>query len=238
MEISFYKKVRNFIEFYNKPFTGDVVAGETGLTLKQVTKVLAKMHAVKLIKPISTKGKFKIFVRNLEYQEENPVNNYNFELKFLKSMIRRLKTGNYSSTRQLEEIMDGDRRKVTRYLVALCSIGMVDYVNGKYKIVKNVDLVLVGSKFDRSIIKKLKSKEIEFKEGVIMARKEKMLFDAKGREYPAKIIDPQIVKRDSLVNKVMGKAMRLHDKIDSEKVKMVNDIDKYLAQTAEKYGEE
>ncbi len=238
MEISFYKKVRNFIEFFDKPFTGDVVAGETGLTIKQVTRVLGKMNDVGLIKPISSQGKFRIYIKNIEYKEENPMNNYNFEIKFLKSMIRKLKTGNYSSTRQLEDVMDGDRRKVTRYLIALCSIGMVDLINGKYKVVKDVDLLLIGSKMDRSILRKLKDKEIEFTEGVIMGRKEKILTDAHGREYPAKILDPQIVKRDTIVNRLMGKALRLHDKIETEKIKMVEDIDKYLTQTAQKYGEE
>ncbi len=238
MEISNFKKVRNFIEYYGKPFTGDLVASETGLTLQQSIKVLNKMSNQELIKPISKKGKFSIYIKNINYVEENPTNNYNFEIKFLKSMLRKVKTGNYTSVRQLSEILDGDRRKVTRYLVALCSIGMVDLVNGKYKVIKDVDLLLIGSKFDSNILRKLKSKESEFKEGVIMGRKEKILVDASGREYPAKILDPEIVKRDTIVNRLMGKASRLHDRIESEKIKMVDDIDKYLNQTAQKYGEE
>ncbi len=238
MEISNYKKVRNFIEYYAKPFTGDVVACETGLTLQQTIKVLSKMSYKGLIKSISRKGKFAIYIKNIEYREDNPTNNYNLEIKFLKSMIRKLKTGNYGSTRQLTEIMDCDRRKATRYLIALCSIGMVDLINGKYKVIKDVDFLLIGSKIDKDILKKLKSKESEFKEGVIMGRKEKVLVDANGREYPAKILDPQIVKRDTVVNRLMGKALRLHDRIETEKVKMAEDIDKYLTQTAQKYGEE
>lgn len=238
MEISNNKKVRNFIEYFNKPFTGDVVAGETGLTLQQTIKILNKMSSTGLIKPISKKGKFSIYIKNINYIEENPTNNYNLEIKFLKSMIRKVKTGNYSSIRQLTDVLDGDRRKITRYLIALCSIGMVDLVNGKYKVIKNVDLLLVGSKIDKEILKKLKDKECEFIEGVIMGRKEKMLYDANGREYPAKILDPHIVKRDTVVNRLMGKALRLHDKIESEKLKIAEDIDKYLNQTAQKYGEE
>ncbi len=71
-----------------------------------------------------------------------------------------------------------------------------------------------------------------------MVRKEKMLTDANGREYPAKILDPQIVKRDAIVNRLMNRALKLNGRIVSDKVKMADDINKYLNQTAQKYGEE
>ncbi|MCF7859332.1 MAG: DUF3164 family protein [Candidatus Cloacimonetes bacterium] len=70
-----------------------------------------------------------------------------------------------------------------------------------------------------------------------MARREKVLKDADGREYPAKIIDPQLVKRDTVVNRVMKRAFRLHTKIMDEKDRITSDIDRYLSQTAEQYGE-
>ena len=233
MQISNFKKVRNFMEYFRKPFSADILSIETGLTLKQVTRVLGKMKKMGMVKRIATDGKLAIYVQELDYAEENPVNNYNYELDFLNDMIKKLKTGNYSSTRQLEEVLKADRRKVTRYLTALCSIGMVTLVNGKYKIVTKIDLLLIGSKYDKNILTKMRDEA----EGVAMTRNEKVLKDAKGREYPAKILDPQIVKRDSLVNRVMGRAARLHDKLTFEKQKMAADIDKYLQQTADQYGE-
>jgi len=45
------------------------------------------------------------------------------------------------------------------------------------------------------------------------------------------------VKRDALVNKVMNRATKLHDKLISEKERMATDIDKYLDQIAQQYGE-
>jgi predicted transcriptional regulator len=221
------------MEFWKKPFSAEIVSSETGLTLKQVTRVLGKMKKMGMVKKIATDGKLAIYVQELNYVEENPVNNYDYELDFLNAMIKKLKTANYSSTRQLEEVLNADRRKVTRYLTALCSIGMVKLIDGRYKIVKKVDLLLIGSKFDKNILTKMRDEQ----EGVVMARKEKVLKDASGREYPAKILDPQIVKRDTLVSRVMGRAERLHDKIAYEKDKMAADIDKYLQKTAEQYGE-
>ncbi|KQC06167.1 MAG: sulfate transporter [Candidatus Cloacimonas sp. SDB] len=71
-----------------------------------------------------------------------------------------------------------------------------------------------------------------------MTKRDTIIKDANGREYPAKILDPQIVKRHNLVNRVIGRAARLHDKIAFEKQRMAEEIDKYLAQTAEQYGEQ
>jgi len=233
VKISNFKKVRNFIEYFRKPFSADIVSSETGLTQKQVTRVLGKMKNMGMIKKITKNGKFTVYVQELNYTEEDPVNSYDYELNFLNAMIKKLKTGNYSSTRQLEDVLKADRRKVTRYLTALCSIGMVSLINDKYKVVKMVDLILVGSKFDKNILKKIRD-EVE---GVEMAKRVKVLTDAKGREYPAKILDPQIVKRDTLVSRVMGRAARLHDKIAFEKQRMAADIDKFLENTADQYGE-
>ena len=164
MQISNFKKVRNFMEYFRKPFSADILSIETGLTLKQVTRVLGKMKKMGMVKRIATDGKLAIYVQELDYAEENPVNNYNYELDFLNDMIKKLKTGNYSSTRQLEEVLKADRRKVTRYLTALCSIGMVTLVNGKYKIVTKIDLLLIGSKYDKNILTKMRDEA----EGVAM----------------------------------------------------------------------
>ncbi len=237
MEISNFKKVRNFIEYYKKPFTTEAVAGETGLSYKEAMKVLAKMKASGLIKPISQEGKYKIYVRVLDYVEENPINNYNYEINFLKELIRRIKTGNYRSLRQLEDIMKADRRKIIRYMTALCSIGMVQLVNSRYKVIKDVDFILIGSKFDKHILSEMRKEETQKKEGELMTVNEKVLHDAQGREYPAKLLDPQIVKRNDLVCKVMDRAMKLHDKILLEKQRMVDDLESYLSKVADQYGE-
>ena len=43
------------------------------------------------------------------------------------------------------------------------------------------------------------------------------LIDAEGREYPASILDPAIVKRDRIVQKVMKRAQRLHTSITTDR---------------------
>ncbi len=70
-----------------------------------------------------------------------------------------------------------------------------------------------------------------------MARKEKTLVDEHGREYPVKILDPNIISRDRIVSRAMGRALKLHDRIEKEKQKMVAEIEAYLTELAEQYGE-
>jgi len=69
-------------------------------------------------------------------------------------------------------------------------------------------------------------------------KKEKIMYDAQGREYPVKILDPQIVKREDLVNKVMAKAFKLNEKIAEEKAKIVGEVEKYLDKIAGDYGQD
>ncbi len=236
MRLSQTKKVKNFIDFYGKPFTIDNVTGETGLTHVQARKVVAKLMHLGMVKIIATEGKRRIYLKNKDYVEKNPMNNYGYEIDFIKELTRLIKTGNYHSQRQLEMKIDAERGKISRYLVAMASIGMITIENDFYKFKVEKDYLLVGSKVDKDILLKFREKNRAERE-VNMARKEKVLKDASGREYPAKILDPQIVKRDTLVSRVMGRAERLHDKITYEKQKLAADIDKYLQKTAEQYGE-
>jgi len=237
MDITNFKKVRNFIEYFKKPFTIENVASETGLSIQETKKVIGRMKAIGMIKPIASEGKYKIYVRELDYKEDNQTNQYNYDLNILKQMIKYLKTCKIKSIRQLTDLMKLHKKTVTRYLTALCSIGMVKLINSKYQIVKNIDLYLVGSKFDKNIIKEMIKENAQHKEGEVMNPNEKVLYDAQGREYAAKLLDPQIVKRHDLVSKVMDRAMKLHDKILLEKQRMVDDLETYLSKVADQYGE-
>jgi len=60
---------------------------------------------------------------------------------------------------------------------------------------------------------------------------------AEGREYPASILDPAIVKRDRIVQKVMKRAQRLHTSITNEKERMSAEVEKYLDDLAAQYDE-
>ena len=235
MRLSQTKKVKNFVDFYGKPFTIDIVTGETGLTHIQARKVVAKLMHLGMVKIVATEGKRKIYLKNKNYVEKNPMNNYGYEIDFIKELSRLIKTGNYHSQRQLEMKIDAERGKISRYLVAMASIGMITIENDFYKFKAEKDYLLVGSKVDKEILIKFREKNREEKEENMA--KQKVLKDASGREYSAKILDPQIVMRDSLVSRVVGRAERLHDKITYEKEKMATEIEKYLQKTAEQYGE-
>ncbi|KQC07934.1 MAG: hypothetical protein APR54_00005 [Candidatus Cloacimonas sp. SDB] len=59
----------------------------------------------------------------------------------------------------------------------------------------------------------------------------KILIDANGEEYPAYELDSHIIKQDTFVKKLISKAIRLQDRIEADKKKMNNEIQKYIKKT-------
>ena len=237
MEITNFKMVRNFIEYHTKPFTVNIVSGDTGLSIDKVKKVLGRMQAMGMIKTIGMEGKFSIYIKNLEYKEEVTENSFGYNIRLIKKIIKVIKKGNVRHVRQLAVLMKAGRRQIGRYVIALCSCGMLGYVDGYFVVLKEVDIALVGSKFDKDIISNIKECKSPKDKGENMV-KEKLLYDAQGREYSAKLLDPQIVKRNDLVSKVMDRAFKLHDHIEIQKQRIVDDVEKYLSKIADTYGQD
>jgi hypothetical protein len=52
----------------------------------------------------------------------------------------------------------------------------------------------------------------------------KVLVDSQGREFPTSIIDRELVKRDALVSRIAERAMKLQERILTDKRKMVDDL--------------
>lgn len=234
MPITNYRKVKNFIEYTGKPFTIDVLTGETGLTHMQTRKIVAKLMKIGMIRVLTNEGKKKIYIKNAKFKDNPKTNPQGYNLKMLEKIYKTIKTKPISSTRNLRVATGFERTAIMRYLTALASMEYITLKNGQYyTLVNKPDFLLVGMKIEEGILTRLRDNDT----GGKMARKEKILIDEKGREYPAKILDPQIVKRDALVNKVMNRATKLHDKLISEKERMATDIDKYLDQIAQQYGE-
>lgn len=67
-------------------------------------------------------------------------------------------------------------------------------------------------------------------------KNERTLTDALGREFPVKVLDKELVIRDEVVRKVMGKVMKLQERIISDKQKIVEEIEAYLSDIAARNG--
>ncbi len=64
----------------------------------------------------------------------------------------------------------------------------------------------------------------------------RVLVDSQGREFPASIIDKELVRRDALVNRIAERARKLQERIVADKQKMVEELDKYLDELARRNG--
>ena len=66
--------------------------------------------------------------------------------------------------------------------------------------------------------------------------KERTLTDAQGREYPVKVLQPEIVQKDAVVKKAMEIALKLHERLVEDKQKLFKLIEEYLNKEASSYN--
>jgi hypothetical protein len=66
--------------------------------------------------------------------------------------------------------------------------------------------------------------------------KERTLTDAQGREIPIKVVNQDILDKDSVVNKAMEQALKLQERIIHDKQKIVGIIEDYLSDVARRNG--
>ena len=69
-----------------------------------------------------------------------------------------------------------------------------------------------------------------------MARKSKVMIDAEGNQIDAKYLDPVILEREKVVEKVFKKIEKLEKQLEKTHQEISETIQKYLEHTAEKYG--
>jgi hypothetical protein len=68
-----------------------------------------------------------------------------------------------------------------------------------------------------------------------MARKSKTIAGPNGEQLPVNILHPQIVNRDALVRKMIGKAEKLSEIVAAYQREIYQAVDEYLAATAESH---
>ena len=66
--------------------------------------------------------------------------------------------------------------------------------------------------------------------------KERTLTDAQGREIPIKVVNQDILEKDSVVNKAMEQALKLQERIINDKRKIIGIIEDYLSDVARRNG--
>ncbi len=146
MEANNCQKIKNFIEYHCKPFSTDTVIAETGLTYRQVVRILGKLKKKGMISPIAFKNIYRIYVRNPDYIDESKINEFGFKYATLRLIIAEIKKGNFTSFDKLQAKLPTHPHTTHKYINALYSIGAIYFVNGGFRAVKHIDLMLVGSK--------------------------------------------------------------------------------------------
>jgi len=85
-------------------------------------------------------------------------------------------------------------------------------------------------------MKTSKAKTIQAKTDQAKAPQERTMTDAQGRQIPIRLISPEIIKQDAVVNKTMERVISLHKRVKSDKAKLFKILEGYLDYLAEKNG--
>ncbi len=224
--VSLRRRVMNFIEYYSKPFTTKVIAENTSIDEFKVRKTIAYLKSIDYVKSISKEDKYTIYIKNTEYVNKSEVNVYGYNYQIMEKIYNSLKFQPVS-IREVSLYSQVPKTTALKYIKAMWSLFYVNKEDGIYQKTEfRINYDLVGSKIIEGEFDKMTKK-----------KNEKVLVGSDGREYPTKILDKQIVKRDRMVTKLLKKAKDLNERIAKEKAKMVAEIEDYLADTAEQYGE-
>lgn len=158
MEPSISKLVENFVTQYRKPFSLDVICQMIGKSRKQVHPVLTRL----LFKGRITSIEPGIYVTRRDEQVNNSTlnscMNFRFNVATGKSVLDILDRSRITNVRDLGKAMKVSRQYAYLYLVALASIGAVDFVDGCYVDTKQGDIMSLGCKIDRGILGRLRKR--------------------------------------------------------------------------------
>ncbi len=231
------KKITNCIKYSHKPFTCANIASLSGVELSRVRRLMSHLLSEGYIKAVARQGRERIYVKNGDFHPVKKNNPSGYSYEIMERLYGMIGKTEISSGRQLETLTGVSHKAVIKYLIAFVSMDYVTRGDGIFQYTENeINYDIVGKKITEGA-KEMVSDKVRTKSKPKTSKASGVLYDAQGREYPEKILDKQLVKRDKLVKRLMKKAKALNEKIADEKTKMVADIEKYLADTAEQYGE-
>lgn len=155
--VSARKQIKNYIDYADKPFTSGMIRDDLQINFILVKRIIATMVQSRYIKAVSKTGKFKIYVKNPEFKEDNIRNKYGYNYQTISEIIKLIKQNNIKSSRQLHNITNHSRGSIRRYLTALLSGGYIAF-NDNHFIVTKKRLIsdLVGKEYHDGILSECK----------------------------------------------------------------------------------
>ena len=148
--------VLNFVNQYNKPFDGELIANMTGLDIEVVEPVMVEMIKDKTIKLISDRepiyARSNRFNTNLDKQLRA---HWNFDPKAALALLNLIEKRSFTSIRSIAEAFGRSRQWVFVYLEALASAGVIGVNQYGYCVLTKKDVGKVGIKIKRGILKEM-----------------------------------------------------------------------------------
>jgi len=150
--------VENFIDHYNKPFSGETMAALIQRDFKDIDPVLDSLLAEKRIKLISQSE--RIYARANRYQTQIGYQHYKgwtFDHGAAHQLLDVLEQGKYKSIRDIAQAVSRSRQWVYIYLEALASIEVIDLRNFVYVVISRKNVPKIGRKVNKGILSMLRN---------------------------------------------------------------------------------
>jgi len=157
--------VLNFVNQYNKPFDGELIANMTGLDIEVVEPVMVEMIKDKTIKLISDRE--PIYARSNRFNttlDKQLRAHWNFDPKAALALLNLIEKRSFTSIRSIAEAFGRSRQWVFVYLEALASAGVIGVNQYGYCVLTKKDVGKVGIKIKRGILKEMISHCAELRE--------------------------------------------------------------------------
>ena len=148
--------VLNFVNQYNKPFDGELIANMTGLDIEVVEPVMVEMIKDKTIKLISDRE--PIYARSNRFNttlDKQLRAHWNFDPKAALALLNLIESRSFTSIRSIAKAFGRSRQWVFVYLEALASAGVIGVNQYGYCVLTKKDVGKVGIKIKRGILKEM-----------------------------------------------------------------------------------
>lgn len=150
--------ILNFISQYDRPFTAELIAKLTSVSIETTENLLPELLQSQAIKQIENSP--PIYVRANRFQARIGYQHYKgwtFSIADAHRLLDILEQGKYKSIREIAQAIGKSRQWVYIYLEALASIEVVDLRGFIYVVISRQNVPKIGRKVQKGILGQLRN---------------------------------------------------------------------------------
>jgi len=151
-KISNKKKINNFLEIQQKPFTYKDVISSTGVNAQTVRNNLLQLVEDGKIKRIRKEKGVNIYAKKQVKNKAGP----EFDKDKINILVELLRNNRCGNTRFIALLAGFNKQYVCLYLQAMASVGVISYFDDYFQVIDESKINLIGTNIKSDILRKLR----------------------------------------------------------------------------------